>query len=144
MTLTDSAYGVYSNTVNLYRATQGSLVYLPDSGTGKRADWWAPGCQTAQDLAQGGSLSLAFLSGRVYVGTTLKYGDSAYAQYVPTTINGMLDASASAPTGMYRYVLIPHTSPGKSAASWFLDSTQFIQAWSANFENSTRLMSQNK
>lgn len=79
-TASDSAYGLYSSAVNLYRATQGGLVYLPDSGAGWIAQQVAPNNQTAQDIAQVGSLSLALLGGRVYVGTVPAYGGSAYSQ----------------------------------------------------------------
>ena len=126
-TLADSGYGVYSNVVNLYRATQGSVVYLPDSGSGKLAEWWASGDQAAQDYAQVGSLGLALLSGRVYVGTTLRYGDSAYAQYLPATINGMLDASAAAPTGALKSVLIPNAKPRESTTTKLLNQVQWAQ-----------------
>jgi hypothetical protein len=63
------------------------LVYLPGSGGGLLADYLAPGSQTAQDMAQIGSLGLAFAAGRVYVGTALMYGDSStFAHYAPVTI----------------------------------------------------------
>ena len=138
-TLADSSYGIYSNAVNLYRATQGSVVYLPDSGTGRLAEWLAPGSQTAQDFAQIGSLGLAFMAGRVYVGTTLRYGDSAFAQYVPTSINGMLDAGAAAPSGALRSVLISNTNPGQSTASLLLDRLQKAQVGALLPDYSTRI-----
>jgi filamentous hemagglutinin len=140
-TVADSGYGVYSNAVNLYRATQGSVVYLPDSGTGRLADWLAPGSQPAQDFAQISSLSLALLSGRVQVGTTLIYGDSPLlAQYAPATINRMLDVNAATPTGALRTVLIPNTNPGSSIGSSFLNSTQFFQGLSVNYDYLPRLL----
>ena len=126
-TLTDSGYGLYSNAVNFYRATQGSVVYLPDSGLGLLAETLAPGNQTAQDVAQIGSLSLALASGRVYVGTTLAHGDSAFSQYVPTTINGMLDANAVTSPGVRSGVFIADTNPGVSTASLWLDRVQKAQ-----------------
>ena len=63
-----------------------------------------------------------------------------YAQYMPTTINGMLDAKASAPTGMYKYILIPITNPKQSTASWLLDMTQFLQSWNSVAESAERLL----
>ncbi|MBI2308171.1 MAG: hypothetical protein HYU78_12795 [Rhodocyclales bacterium] len=138
-TLADSSYGIYSNAVNLYRATQGSVVYLPDSGTGRLAEWLAPGSQTAQDFAQMGSLGLALLSGRVQVGTTLVYGDSALAHYAPATIDRMLDVNAATPTGALRTVLIPNTNPGQSTASLLLDRLQKAQVGALLPDYSTRI-----
>ena len=137
--LADSAYGVYSNTVNLYRAVQGSYVYLPDSGSGKLATWLVPNSQEAQDIAQIASLSLALAAGKVYVGTTPRYVDSAYAQYMPATIGGMLDAKKVTNPSVVSGLLIPNTNPGKSTASWFLDTTQILQAGSINFNNVVRI-----
>ena len=139
-TFADSSYGVYSNAVNLYRATQGSAVYLPDSGSGWLAEWLVPGSQAAQDIAQIGSLGLALVSGRVYVGTALKYGDSVFAQYVPLTINGMLDASAAAPSGMFKFALIPTTNPKTSTASMLLDQIQWAQVMSTDNDTVRRLL----
>jgi len=139
-TIVDSSYGIYSNAVNFYRATQGSVVYLPDSGSGGLAEYFAPGNQTVADLAQISSLGLALIGGKVYVGTTLRYGDSAYAQYLPATINGMLDARAAAPTGALKSVLIPNTNPGPSIASRALDLTQGAQAATANKDVLDRLL----
>lgn len=90
--------------------------------------------------AQVGSLGLALLSGRVYVGVTRRYGDRAFSQYLPATINEMLDARAVAPTGALKPVLIPNVSPGKSFASWYLDTTQVLHAGGANVDNSERLL----
>jgi hypothetical protein len=78
-------------------------------------------------MAQIGSLSVALASGRVQVGTTLRYGDSAFSQYAPATINGMLDANAVRPTGPLAHVLIPTTTPGPSKASTALDIVQYFQ-----------------
>jgi hypothetical protein len=92
-------------------------VYLPDGGLSWFANMAAPGNQTAQDFAQIGTLSLAFASGRVYVGLVPAYGDSALSQYVPTAINGMLDANAVTSPGVRSGLFIPNTNPGTSAAS---------------------------
>ena len=139
-TFVDSSYGVYSNVVNLYRATQGSAAYLPDSGSAWLAERLEPGSQAAQDIAQIGSLGLALVSGRVYVGTALKYGDSVFAQYVPLTINGMLDASAAAPSGVFKFALIPTTNPKTSTASRLLNQIQWAQVMSTDNDTVRRLL----
>ena len=138
--LADSSYGLYSSLVNFYRASQGSLVYLPQGGFSWAADKLAPGSQTAQDYAQLAALNLALASGRVHVGTIQVYGDSALAHYVPTGINGMLNASAVQPAGAFRHVLIPHAKPGVSTASWLLDRTQIFQLGNTYYENIPRIV----
>lgn len=138
-TLADSGYGVYSNTINLYRAIQGSVVYLPDSGLSKFAEYAVPGSQTAQDIAQIGSLGLAFASGRAYVGTVPAYGGSAFSQYVPTGINGMLDANAVTSPGVRSGLFLPNTNPGESMASWLLDRTQGLQLIGVGMDYSQRM-----
>jgi hypothetical protein len=63
----------------------------------------------------------------VYVGTTLAHGDSALSQYVPSGINGMLDANAVTSPGVRSWVFIPNTNPGSSVGSQALDWTQRLQ-----------------
>lgn len=84
-------------------------------------------------MAQIGSLSVALASGRVQVGTTLRYGDSAFSQYAPATINGMLDANAVRPTGSLAHVLIPTATPGISKASRSLDVIQWAQLFGTGY-----------
>lgn len=123
--IADSGYGLYSNAVNIYRALNGSQVYLPSGGFSWAAGAIAPGSQDAQDLGNMASLSLALGSGRVTVGTTVKYGDSAFSQYAPATIGGMLDANAVRPTGALGNILIPTATPGVSMASQSLGYTYY-------------------
>ena len=134
LNVANSAVGLRNSGRNFLNALSDDPQQLPSSGSGMIAETFFPGNQTAAKLSIVADLTLALVSGRLPVAMVQSEATvwSALSNAKPTSINGMLDATAAAKAipSTLSGVLTPAAN-GASKASRALDITQGAQVFAS-------------